>query len=58
MRYLWRAPIRMDNSRLKAVLGHEPHTPLDEAVQAALEGMGCIAPAPSSARASGVPTHA
>ena len=42
IRYLWREPVRMSNERLKAVLGHEPHTPLDEAVEAAQEGMGCL----------------
>jgi nucleoside-diphosphate-sugar epimerase len=41
MRYLWRTPLRMDNARLVAVLGREPHTPLEEAVEAALVGMGC-----------------
>lgn len=40
MRYLWREPIRMNNAKLLAVLGHEPHTPLDTAVEAALQGMG------------------
>lgn len=53
MRYLWNTPVRMDNTRLLAVLGHEPHTPLDEAVEAALVGMGCLSevtsgPAPKS----------
>ncbi|EXF96086.1 membrane protein [Pseudomonas fluorescens HK44] len=42
MRYLWRTPVQMDNARLIEVLGREPHTPLDEAVEAALVGMGCI----------------
>ncbi|TVT84911.1 SDR family oxidoreductase [Pseudomonas sp. H3(2019)] len=42
MRYLWRTPVQMDNARLIEVLGGEPHTPLDEAVEAALLGMGCI----------------
>ncbi|HEX6707841.1 MAG TPA: NAD-dependent epimerase/dehydratase family protein [Albitalea sp.] len=42
MRYLWREPVRMDNTRLVAALGHEPHTPLDEAVRATLEGLGCL----------------
>jgi nucleoside-diphosphate-sugar epimerase len=42
MRYLWNEPIRMSNARLTAVLGDEPHTPLDEAVEATLEGMGCL----------------
>jgi nucleoside-diphosphate-sugar epimerase len=40
MRYLWRQPLRMDNARLLAVLDHEPHTPLDEAVAATLRDMG------------------
>ena len=44
MRYLWREPLRMDNSRLVAVLGEEPHTPLDEAVRITLQGLGCLAP--------------
>jgi nucleoside-diphosphate-sugar epimerase len=43
MRYLWSTPVRMTNAKLQAVLGHEPHTPLDEAVEAALLGMGCLA---------------
>ncbi|PKU24126.1 NAD-dependent epimerase/dehydratase family protein [Telmatospirillum siberiense] len=42
MRYLWRVPIRMDNARLEAVLGDEPHTPLDEAVEATLRELGCL----------------
>ncbi|HCX82006.1 MAG: hypothetical protein A3E00_02580 [Curvibacter sp. RIFCSPHIGHO2_12_FULL_63_18] len=46
MRYLWRTPLTMDNTQLLATLGHEPHTPLDEAVEAALVGMGCL-PAPA-----------
>jgi nucleoside-diphosphate-sugar epimerase len=52
MRYLWREPVRMDNARLRAVLGAEPHTPLDAAVEASLEGLGCLAagaPAPATA---------
>ncbi len=46
MRYLWETPVGMDNAKLVAFLGREPHTPLDEAVEAALEGMGCLAAAP------------
>lgn len=45
MRYLWQQTIRMDNAKLIAFLGHEPHTPLIEAVQSTLEGLGCIRPA-------------
>jgi nucleoside-diphosphate-sugar epimerase len=43
MRYLWREPLRMDNARLVSALGQEPHTPLDEAVEATLVGLGCFA---------------
>lgn len=42
MRYLWEQPIRLDNRRLVEVLGEEPHTPLDAAIEATLEGMGCL----------------
>jgi nucleoside-diphosphate-sugar epimerase len=45
MRYLWRHPLRMDNSRLASVLGREPHTPLETAVEATLAGLQCLAPA-------------
>lgn len=55
MRYLWRVPVRMANDRLRAVLGTEPHTPLDEAVRATLEGLGCLAPAAQSVAAVNAP---
>jgi nucleoside-diphosphate-sugar epimerase len=42
MRYLWRSPIRLDNSKLVACLGAEPHTPFDRAVRTSLEGLGCL----------------
>ncbi|MBI3231270.1 MAG: NAD(P)H-binding protein [Burkholderiales bacterium] len=42
MRYLWRQPVRMSNARLLAVLGSEPHTPLDEAIRHSLQGLGCL----------------
>ena len=42
MRYLWREPLRLDNGKLTAFLGQEPHTPLDEAVRATLSGLGCL----------------
>lgn len=41
MRYLWREPLELVNDELVAVLGAEPHTPLDEAVRATLAGLGC-----------------
>ena len=42
MRYLWRVPIGMDNAKLVAFLGAEPHTPLDQAVRATLADMDCL----------------
>jgi nucleoside-diphosphate-sugar epimerase len=42
MRYLWRETVRMDNARLVAFLGAEPHTPLIDAVERTLEGLGCL----------------
>ena len=42
MRYLWQMPVRMRNERLLEVLGREPQTPLDEAVEATLQGLGCL----------------
>lgn len=42
MRYLWQTPLRMDNQRLLAALGHEPHTPLEAAVEATLADLGCL----------------
>ena len=42
MRYLWRQSVRLDNTKLVNFLGAEPHTPLDEAVHATLQGLGCI----------------
>ena len=42
MRYLWRMPLRLSNAHLVAVLGSEPHTPLDRAVETTLAGQGCM----------------
>ncbi|WP_404484311.1 NAD-dependent epimerase/dehydratase family protein [Pseudomonas sp. HT11] len=42
MRYLWQTPLRMDNQRLLDTLGREPHTPLDQAVEATLADLGCV----------------
>lgn len=42
MRYLWKMPVELVNGRLIAVLGHEPHTDWDTAVEAALAGAGCL----------------
>jgi nucleoside-diphosphate-sugar epimerase len=42
MRYLWREPLRLDNSRLVEFLGDEPHTPLDTAVRNTLVGLRSV----------------
>jgi nucleoside-diphosphate-sugar epimerase len=42
MRYLWQRPLRLDNRKLTAFLGTEPHTPLDEAVRQSLIRVGCL----------------
>jgi len=42
MRYLWRQPLQLDNRKLVAFLGAEPHTDLDRAVGDTLQGMGCL----------------
>jgi nucleoside-diphosphate-sugar epimerase len=39
MRWLWRHPLRLDNAKLERLIGPEPHTPLDVAVAATLDGM-------------------
>jgi nucleoside-diphosphate-sugar epimerase len=36
MTWLWKKSLTLDNARLKALIGEEPHTPIDEAVEAAL----------------------
>lgn len=39
MRYLWREDITLDNTRLRAVLGTEPHTSLNDAITATIAGL-------------------
>ena len=52
MRYLQQKPIGLDNEKLVAFLGAEPHTPLDTAVRAALEELGVsVDPAPAASEA-------
>jgi nucleoside-diphosphate-sugar epimerase len=36
MRWLWRESVRLDNRKLEAVIGPEPHTPLAAAIEASL----------------------
>ena len=42
MRYLWEEPVLLDNARLTQRLGAEPHTPIDEALRAALAGLNAL----------------
>ena len=49
MRYLWRERLELDNRKLVAFLGAEPHTPLAAALTETLAGMGSV-PAASAFR--------
>ncbi len=42
MRYLWATPHRLDNTRLRALIGDEPHTGFDQAVRLALADLGLV----------------
>jgi len=44
MRYLWRTPYTLANARLVALIGEEPHTPFPQALRAALDELGMLAP--------------
>jgi len=43
MRYLWRETVLLDNTKLVAFLGEEPHTPLDSALRETLRGLSVVA---------------
>jgi hypothetical protein len=43
--------VSLDNAKLVAALGAEPHTPVDQAVAATLAGLGCLGGAASRATA-------
>jgi len=42
MRYLWQVPLRLDNIKLRALLGEEPHTRLDQAIRHTLAALNCL----------------
>jgi nucleoside-diphosphate-sugar epimerase len=42
MRYLWKAPIQLDDAKLVDFLGGKPYTPLEEALRTTLSAMRCI----------------
>lgn len=46
MRYLWQVPVRLDNAKLIALLGAEPHTPVETALTETLDALGCLTHAP------------
>jgi nucleoside-diphosphate-sugar epimerase len=39
VKYVWDEPIELDDTKLRDELGAPPHTPLEEAVRCALEGL-------------------
>lgn len=42
MRWLWKQSLELVNDKLVAFLGEEPHTSLDAALAATLQGLGCM----------------
>jgi nucleoside-diphosphate-sugar epimerase len=44
MRYLWREATRMDNAKLVALIGPEPRTSIDAAIETTLRDMKCLPP--------------
>ncbi len=58
MRYLWRTPHRLDNAKLVATLGAEPHTDLDEAVRRSLQDLGCLGTPAQTLRGNAALPHA
>jgi nucleoside-diphosphate-sugar epimerase len=42
MRYLWTRDLELDNAKLVAFLGAEPHTPADSAIRTTLAGLRCL----------------
>jgi nucleoside-diphosphate-sugar epimerase len=50
MKYLWNTSLQLDNAKLVALLGREPHTPLDDAIGESLRGLGCLPQATGEAQ--------
>jgi hypothetical protein len=42
MRTFWHNPLALDHRDLVALLGAEPHTPLDQAMATTLRALGCL----------------
>tara|TARA_R110000850_G_scaffold17318_3_gene53385 strand:+ start:8868 stop:9872 length:1005 start_codon:yes stop_codon:yes gene_type:complete len=58
MQYLWKVPVRLDNTKLVERLGSEPHTPMDEALRMTLEGIKCLEPSVLRSQIRGVTSAA
>ena len=55
LRYLWNRPHRLDNRRLRALIGDEPHTPWPLALQRTLQGLDLL---PAAVTSLSVPARA
>ena len=53
MRYLWQRPHALDDSALRALIGAVPHTPLPQALRAALIDLKAPLAPPAPAAAAG-----
>jgi nucleoside-diphosphate-sugar epimerase len=42
MRYLWQQDLQLDNRKLTALIGAEPHTPIEQALFRVLADLGCL----------------
>ena len=42
MQYLWNTATELNNTKLRARIGVEPHTPIAAALRATLVGQGCL----------------
>jgi nucleoside-diphosphate-sugar epimerase len=49
MRYLWSSALALDNRKLVAFLGQEPHTPIEVALRDTISGLGCTSGEPEPA---------
>ena len=55
MRYLWQRPLRLDNAKLVAFLGEEPHTPVVTGLRQVLEELDCVPADETLPRAARIP---
>jgi hypothetical protein len=57
MRYLWQVPLRLDNTKLQALIGEETHTSLDQAIKETLFEIGCLSAPDSRSMREAVKGH-